>query len=328
MPDGLQYPNQIYKTAIPQLSITIMKIQFTLLSMLLLLAFVPQFTAAQSETQDYQLTIDSEMKMKIQGQAQKVDADTKINYYHRRESEKLTAGLNELEVKASQAGNTIIDIGQDKHHFRDGKTITKIEDANDELKQLLKDSFAEPICEFQIDEKGERSDQKVIAKKGAKALIDNGQIENVTFLHPPFFEDKKEWKAPTKFSLGSGNFARGELTYKVKSKKDGMVTVSVLGELEPSGKQGIFEIVNGIYNVSGNQIYDLKAKQWDSAEIKLDIKFELALKDKKFADGKGVMNVTLEATDEVTDAEDPKAKSKAGEKEQSSKAGGVEQNVN
>jgi hypothetical protein len=272
-----------------------------------------QIAHAQTVTDNYKLTIKSDLKMKVKGQKEQVvTAETNLGYYHLCESKKLTVGLFDLEVKAAQGGTTVMDVFQNKDQLRDGKTTVKLADANDDLKEILNDSFAAPIAEFKKDQNGALSEQKTVAKSGAKSLVDNGQIENVIFLHPPFFEDKKEWSSPTKFSLGNGNFAHGDLNYKFKSRQDDKVTVEVSGELEPTRKQSMFDIVDGKYEVVGSQVYDLTAKRWDTADIDLNIYFGLAVEGKTAVECIGEMDISMKS---VTKEESDSGASKAEKKE-------------
>ena len=271
-----------------------MKLIRSILVPLLFVAAVSQIVSAQTDSREYyNLTIGSEMTMTIQGQKQLIEAGTMLNYHHQREKEKMTVGLNAIEVTASQAGTVIIDLFQNEEVMRLNDDTTEFKDADAALKTSLEDSFKSPLCEFDIDENGQLSKPNDISKRGAKPLIDNGQIENIVFLHPVFFDDKQEWEAPVKFSCGNGNFATGDLTYKVKSKKADKVTVEVNGKLLASGKQMGLEIVDGVYLVSGTQVFDMKSKRWTSADIELDVSFDLNMNDKKVADANGVMNLVM-----------------------------------
>ena len=53
------------------------------------------------------------------------------------------------------------------------------------------------------------------------------------------------------------------------------------------------EIVDGVYLVSGTQVFDLKSKRWAAADIELDVSFDLNMNDKKVADANGVMNLVM-----------------------------------
>jgi len=273
-----------------------MKSQLALLFTLVILFSFPQDVFAQAKTQNYSLTIDSQLEMDS-GQKIKITAETGISYYHRREGTKLTVGMNEVSVKAKQGDSVILDMTQNKDLMRDGKETTKLEDANDALKKMLADSFKSPVAQFSFDKNGALTALNKIAKPGAQPLLDNGQVENIIFLHPPFFEDKKEWTAPAKFSIGNGNFARGNLNYKVKSKAGDRVTVDVSGNLTPTGKQSVLDFTNGNYSATGVQTYDLKMKQWLSANIEFDVKFELAHKGKSVVKSNGTIKTVLKTVE-------------------------------
>lgn len=246
---------------------------------------------------DYKLSILSDLKMEIMDQKQHIVGDTVLIYSNNRSGDKLDLILREVVVAVKLDGNTLIDMtmnAKELDNRADGSKI-KLEEANEETKTMLTDSFTTPLAAIVLDEHGKETSRKIIAKPGAVAMVENGQVENARMFHAPFYADKKTWKSPVKMSLGNGNFASGPLTYKVKStdSKTGNVTVEVSGKLNAKGKQGPLDIVNAVYDVKGSQVFNPKKKDWDSAKYDIAIVFDLAQNGKTIANAKGTMKVGL-----------------------------------
>ena len=235
--------------------------------------------------------------MEIMDQKQHIVGDTVLIYSNNRSGDKLDLILREVVVAVKLDGNTLIDMtmnAKELDNRADGSKI-KLEEANEETKTMLTDSFTTPLAAIVLDEHGKETSRKIIAKPGAVAMVENGQVENARMFHAPFYADKKTWKSPIKMSLGNGNFASGPLTYKVKStdSKTGNVTVEVSGKLNAKGKQGPLDIVNAVYDVKGSQVFNPKKKDWDSAKYDIAIVFDLAQNGKTIANAKGTMKVGL-----------------------------------
>ncbi len=177
------------------------------------------------------------------------------------------------------------------------------EQAPDQLKTIL-DDFGRPAATFTLDAEGGESGEKLLVRPDS-SLVENGLVALTRLFHVRFPKSEDRWESPAKVSLSSGQFARGTLTYeKAGAADDGRVTVKVTGELKAEGKLGAGEIRNGVYKVTGMQLYDPSLRRWISGDLTLDVSFDLVTPGESPASANGTMHVSLR---EAPGASRPKA---------------------
>ena len=146
--------------------------------------------------------------------------------------------------------------------IKNGRNI-KLEDANEQLKQLLTDSFGSPVCKVEVDAAGKEVKCTVVAGPGAASLIESGMIANATMFHPWYSTDKNEWQVEMELSTGNG-LATGKVTYEKVPHGKGGQAVRVSGTLSADGvklRSGA-TIKDSKYVVAGEQVYDANRKEW------------------------------------------------------------------
>lgn len=192
-------------------------------------------------------------------------------------------------------------MGRQRFSMRNQEGLTDIafEEANPELQQLLIDSFEKPLCDISIDDWGREVERTDSTNAGAKDTRANGVVENARICHPPF-PGADKWEAPCAVSMGHGNFTRGNLQYKIVGNRseDDKVDVEVSGDLTGSGKQGILEIRDAVHAVRGSQVYDVAQREWLSADLHIDVSFDLCQASEKVGHATGIMKLTMNIQDD------------------------------
>lgn len=250
----------------------------------------------------YQARITSRITMKIQGPEQKLEAETTFRYTWKRSQRESTLILDAAHVKAKQNGKELMNTFMSREKL---KNISKgqieevrFEDAGEELKKMLRDSFGVPVCKLVTDKSGKEVKRTIVAGPGAKTLIENGMIANALLFHTMFPQDKNEWQASNEVSMGNGGYARGKLTYlKQADGKAGQTIVKVSGILsndafkQPGTR---LTIKNARYVVSGNQTYDLALREWIAGKLSFEVSFLMESNDRPLGSAEGMMHVVLE----------------------------------
>lgn len=257
-------------------------------------------SATADETQHFRINIDSTIDMEITGKKQNVTALTELAYQWRKDAKGRTLFLDSTFVKAEMNGQPLMNTLTNAEKFLetkgDKKTEILINDANDELKKILVDSYTAPICVLTVDASGAETERSIVAKEGAKSQIDNGIIANCTMFHPPYFADKQEWERQTEFSAGNGAYVKGNLLYKKGEKTATGQKVTFSGTLTNPGylRPGTpLKMENNIYKISGEQTYDPASKEYVSGKLVIDVSFDLSVSDKAIGNAKGKMNLTF-----------------------------------
>jgi hypothetical protein len=187
----------------------------------------------------FKFTITANLEMDVQGKKQKVVGDTEANYKWTRNSRERILSFNSVSVKVNVDGKQMMNTFMSRAkvtNTADGKTDTvPVENAPEQLKTMLEDSFGVPICKLKLDEKGKEVKRTVVAGPGAKDFIDNGMIANALLFHPPVVRDQDEWQAAAEVSMGNGGYARGKLTYKKEDTGKGGESFKVSGTLTNDG---------------------------------------------------------------------------------------------
>jgi len=271
---------------------------FLLLAGLLALSGARLVTA--DETNHFQINIDSIIDMEITGKKQNVTALTELAYQWRKEAKSRTLFVDSTLVKAEMNGQPLMNTLMNAEKFVETKGDKKTEiltnDANDELKKILLDSYTAPICVLTVDASGLETQRSIVAKEGAKSQIENGIVANCTMFHPPYFADKQQWERQTEFSAGNGAYVKGNLLYKKGEKTAAGQKVTFSGTLENPGylRPGTpLKMENNVYKITGEQTYDPASKEYVSGKLVIDISFDLSVSDKAIGNAKGKMNLTF-----------------------------------
>lgn len=257
-------------------------------------------SATADETQHFRINIDSTIDMEITGKKQNVTALTELAYQWRKDAKGRTLFLDSTFVKAEMNGQPLMNTLTNAEKFLetkgDKKTEILINDANDELKKILVDSYTAPICILTVDTSGAETERTIVAKEGAKSQIDNGIIANCTMFHPPYFADKQEWERQTEFSAGNGAYVKGNLLYKKGEKTAAGQKVTFSGTLTNPGylRPGTpLKMENNVYKITGEQTYDPASQEYVSGKLVIDVSFDLSVSDKAIGNAKGKMNLTF-----------------------------------
>jgi hypothetical protein len=248
----------------------------------------------------FEFKIALNMDMDTQGKKQKLDADTEVRYSWKRSGRERTLTLLSARVRMAVDGQSRVNTSMSRAKFESveqGKpNVIAVENAPEDLKKLLQDSFDVPVCKVEVDENGREVKRTVVAGPGAKALLENGMIANALLFHPPFRRDQAEWQADSEISMGNGGYAKGKLTYKRTAGGKGGQAVKVSGTLTNAGfKQpgtGL-TVKNAKYVVSGGQTYDPAQQEWVAGKVTIDVSFEMADDDRPLGSAKGTMLVTF-----------------------------------
>ncbi len=259
--------------------------------------------AVRAEIFQYELGIDSELKVKSPGQpkAQEISARTRMDYSVQREGNREEVTIGSMQVKIDTEGKTLMESKMSRSgvRFQQGEQPASdipYDKAPPTLKKILED-FDKPAATIELDAEGGETARKLLIDENS-TLVENGIIDNTRMFHVKVPSDKTQWEAPTKFSMGSGQFARGNLTYEKlpgasDAKPDSPVRVKVSGDLKAEGKLGAGEIKNGLYKVSGEQTYDPSKKEWTSGELNVDVTLDILAAGQPAGSATGTMKVTL-----------------------------------
>jgi len=249
----------------------------------------------------FQVTIVGQLDMESQGQRQKVDGDTELRYTWRRSGQERTLSFDAMALKLQVDGKEQMNTSMSRAKvvtIRQGeKSEVLFENAPEQVKKILQDSFDAPVCKLQVDESGKEVKREVVAGPGAQSfIVDPGMIANAVLFHPPFLVGKDEWEADTEVTMGKSGYARGKLTYtKVASGNQGQ-TVRVSGTLtndsfkQPGTQQGVS---GARYLVRGEQTYDPAQKEWASGKLTIDVSFQMTADDKPIGSAKGQMTLSF-----------------------------------
>ncbi len=256
-------------------------------------------SADDKKKQSFEVTIAGKTRQTFLGVVQNIAMDMTLRYSYVRRDRKETLFIDSVASKVSLDGKRKVDFYLSGRKFINGvgsaRTEVALKDALAPLKKILADGFGPPICQFDLDENGQVIKRRVVALPGAKYLVDKGVIENARLFHVMFLEDQKKWQAKNEISIGNGSFARGKLTYqKMEATDAGVVRVKVTGTLiNLSHKAGKVELKDAKYEISGEQIYDLAARQWRSGKLDIKVSYGLALNGNPSGAARGSMLVTM-----------------------------------
>lgn len=263
----------------------------------------PLSEAIPESSHRFHLQIKGDVTTKIQ-QAPELAlvANTVIQYQWKRKGATQQLFLTSQQVTAEMNGQLAMDMSMGRDRFsvrnQEGLTDVAFEEATPKQQQMLIDSYEKPLCEIRIDGFGRELERSVSTNAGAKDAIANGIVENARICHPPF-PGTDTWEAPCAISMGNGNFTRGDLRYQVVGDRSESDTVhaEVAGQLTGRGRQGVLEIRNAVHAVRGSQVYDVAKREWTSADLHIDVGFDLYQDAKKVGHASGTMKLTMNIQD-------------------------------
>jgi hypothetical protein len=239
--------------------------------------------------------------MKILGTERKLDADTIFRYTWKKRPHERILFFDSAHVITKQNDQELMNtfMSRDKViDFSKGKRYEVLyENAAEEVRTSLRDSFRAPICKLVTGKNGEEK-ITIVARPGAKDLLDNGMIANALLFHPWFPTGRNQWQSTREISMGNGGYAKGSLTYiKQAGGKAGQIPVKVSGTLTNDGfkmPNSSLSIKAARYVVNGSQTYDTARGEWISGKLSLKISFQMTNNENLMATAEGAMQITLE----------------------------------
>ena len=262
-------------------------------------------------------SINSKLENNVGGESVKMTADSKLAYTLQHQGNEVVLFCDSVAVKVTQDGKeqSEYQMSRDRFLAKDkGKTTidVKEKEANERLREMLRDSFGSMLCKIQVDDDGREVNRTIVARPGAKSLVDNGSIDSMRFFHSVFFGDKERWKSSRQVGVGNGALVKGDLSFeKVLSQKRengkeaSQVQVKVSGVLKNDGFKTPDAPVNlkstALLRIKKEQVFDRKLKEWVSGELVGRLSMEFYEGDKKVGTGAGTMLIKLELrTDDAT----------------------------
>ena len=258
----------------------------------------------------FQMSIESNLEMDIQGQKQTTVADTQMKYTWAQTGRERVLTFVWLRVKADVGGVTTMDATMSRDALvtvQQGQTEeVKFDAAPAELQLMLKDTFDVPMCTLEVDENGRELKRTITAPPGAQAMVDNGVLVNAILFHAPFMRDEQKWEADAEVSMGNGGFAKGPLTYEKIPGGEGGQKVKVTGVLTNDAftAAGV-TIKDAKYNVDGEQTYNPDVREYVAGTLNMDVSFTLELPGNIVSNAKGTMVVKLKEPREGEDEAKP-----------------------
>jgi len=283
------------------------------------LASGPQ-EAGPAEERQYRVTIQSTCTAQMpDGQKNLIDSDASFRYTWRFRGREAELLLHEIGDRTRLNGQPMVESNRsrDRFHARRGEQVVvdaTFDTADEQLREVLRDSFDCPLCKVALDEEGREVARSITAGPGAQMVLDDGIIANARLFHGPFAPGKKRWESPAEISMGQGRFARGTLRYELLGqpagnvKPPGQVAVKVSGELTGGGEVGAGRRDSVTYRLAGTQVYDKDLGRWRSGRFDVAMSSQIAAGEQKIvATGttKIEMDLLPEETPEVQTAARP-----------------------
>jgi hypothetical protein len=260
---------------------------------------------AREDVQSFRVTVLADIDMVVQGKPIAIKGDTEVDYTLRRRARAVSVVFDRLNSRSLIGGKETMYATMSRagitSRIANGRTNElRFEDAPDGVKEMLKDSFGEPVYKILLDKDDRETKRIATAGPGAKLLLDQGLIAAARLFHPPFPADQNKWTAPGEVSMGHGAHARGELTYeKIRRTRTGQTTVKVSGVLTGDGAKlptgGQFKKAR--YDVKGEQLYDATRREWSSGELVATLVQEIETPDGAVQSAKGTMRLKLQPRD-------------------------------
>ena len=233
------------------------------------------------ELRRYLLSIDSELMMRSPGRTEPkpILALTRMEFDWGGDGSVREIGMRELSVLVSTGGRNLSSsrIGADGATFRigDQPAVEYNRDSSPPLLRSRLDDFQGPAARYSVDRDLGLSDRVLLISEESPIAI-QGILETATFPFAAFAADRETWESPARLSVSSGLFADGTLRYqKQGTTDDGLVRVTVTGELTAEGSVFGGEVRKGRFQVTGEQFFDPAASAWTTADLEAQVGYEL-----------------------------------------------------
>lgn len=269
---------------------------------MLLLAIVAW---GQPGMERFQLAIESEVRFTPEIGFTDIKAQSICKYALQKNEQKVVLYIESLEVSVCVDGTSTMRTKVDKngiYSFENGRWVIPPHALPRKVQEQLEDCYAKPICEIILDERGRELERKIVAAPLARPLIEQGMIANTRLFHVMFLPELPKWECSNEISMGYGAYARGILSYEKMpvSLQENRVRVAVRGTLIGDVETEGMSFRNAVYEVEGEQVYDLVLREWRSGELAVDIKFDIFVYGQASGHATGAMKITME---NITDRE-------------------------
>lgn len=249
----------------------------------------------------YKMRIVSKLTSKPEGKKQNFDLDTQLLYTWRHKGSQRTLFYDGIKLKVKIDGEETINTALSREKLlskvKGGENVKfSLENAPEQQKKMLMDTFGAPLCRLEMDENGKEIKRTMVAGPGAQAFVESGAIGNTRLFHAPFFNDKEKWESEQEVGVGNGGSVTGNLSYEKGSSEKGKQIVKVSGTLKNDGIRppGAPLTTRNVSKVRGNQTFDLTQKDWVSGELTMELFIEFSDAGKIVNSAEGTMVVTFE----------------------------------
>lgn len=257
-----------------------------------------------STAQPYAINLDSELTMTVQGVEQKIDADTTVKYTHWTKGSEKTIGFDQIGVIVNMDDKPTMNTLMSKDKLvtvqNGNRSEVLAENAPDQLKSMLQDSFGIPICKLSLDENGNVVKKEMLKENGASPVASEDMVANAMLFHPSYSADDASWDSETRMGMGNGGFVTGDLTYTRGTPNGESIPFTVKGDLSKESIQMPnvpFILKDVVYKVTGTQTYDSKTKQWQDGKFNIDISYQMNIQGKDLGGAKGTIVATMKTVD-------------------------------
>jgi hypothetical protein len=221
----------------------------------------------------HRVDLDSHLKITPPGQAKPMTMDIRLGLRYRIEPHKkgIVVTIDEMEMKTTGDGvpPTHSLMTHDRYLDERGlqKTDNTREDALPAIRTML-DTFGAPLAEVALD--GEGGEVGRTPRTLTGPLAQPGTLDLTRAYHVRFPKDKDRWEAPVVLPQAQGQVARGMLAFEKLPRPEGAsadapVRVKVSGTLGSGAKMRGYEVRDFSFRVTGEQVFDLKVRDWSSA---------------------------------------------------------------
>ena len=248
------------------------------------------------------LTTESTTKSDYVGEV-KMNASGAVEYTWRKRGNTAELVAHSMRMKLSQGDTEIINIGMSRAGIRrveKGKTIeTALLDADKKSRALLAGLFETPLCTLTLDQFGEEIGRQITAKGPQVEKAAAGMIATARVFHIGLPEEQ-QWESPCRLPIGEGGLYSGKLRYSLvrpdgqKTAEANLVTAEVSGLLTEADVPAGREVERVRVEVTGNQTYDKKLREWTSGKLEAKFSIELSKDAKPAGTLSGITTLTLE----------------------------------
>jgi hypothetical protein len=251
----------------------------------------------------FELSIDSDLTFQPPGQSKPATAKTltRMAYTLTPRPQAVDVAVDSMEVRMWKDGMTSLNfrVGRDWARIRQNGRDEEISypAAQPGLRRMM-DEFGRTIASIILDAEGGELGRTLSLSAGS-ALADNGVVENARMFHVRFPRDKDRWEAPSTFTMGNGQYARGTLRYEKLPPTPGAglndpVRVKVSGTLKTGDvAMGPNTFKGGAFRVAGEQVYDPAEREWRSGDLRVDASFAIEAPHQPPGSARGVMKVAM-----------------------------------